>query len=81
MKGILLLEQEEFYVTEQEIIILPVNNEAGVLARVAQCLGRADINIEYAYCTAAPSQPSGCIIVKTREPERALECLREFEFG
>ena len=81
MKGILLLENEDFFVTEQDVVVLGVNNEPGVLARIAQCLGRADINIEYAYCTAAPDQPTGCIVVKTREPERTLECLREFEFG
>lgn len=81
MKGLLLLEQEEFYITEQEVVVLNVDNRPGILARIAQCLGRADINIEYAYCTAGPSQTSGCIVLKTGEPERASECLREFEYG
>ena len=78
-KGLLLLEAEGFYVTEQEVVVLAVENAPGVLAKVAQCLGRADINIEYAYCTASDDQENGCVVLKTREPERTLDCLREFE--
>ena len=49
MKGLLLLEREDFHVTEQEVVVLGVDNRPGILARIAQHLGRADINIEYAY--------------------------------
>ena len=81
MKALLLLEREEMYVTEQDVVVLAVDNQPGILARIAQKLSRADINIQYAYCTAALSQTSGCIVLKTEHPEQALECLREFEFG
>jgi len=80
-KALLLLEQEEMYVTEQNVVVLAVDNQPGILARIAQKLGHADINIQYAYCTAASSQTSGCIVLKTDQPEAAIECLREFEFG
>ena len=80
-KALLLLEQEEMYIMEQDVVLLSVDNQPGILARIAQKLGRADINILYAYCTAASSQTSGCIILKTDQPEAAVECLREFEFG
>ena len=81
MKGLLLLERDDFHVTEQEVVVLEVDNKPGILTRITQHLARADINIEYAYCTAAKDQSSGCIVMKTGEPERTLECLREFEFG
>ena len=80
-KALLLLEQEELYIMEQEVVILAVDNEPGTLARIAQKLGHADINIHYAYCTAASSQIAGCIVLKTDQPERTMECLREFESG
>ena len=80
-KALLLLEQEELYIMEQEVVILAVDNEPGILARIAQKLGHADINIQYAYCTAASSQIAGCIVLKTDQPEAAMECLREFESG
>ena len=81
VKALLLLEREELYITEQEVVILAVDNEPGTLARIAQKLGHADINIQYAYCTAASSQVAGCIVIKTDQPESAMECLREFESG
>ena len=80
-KALLLLEQEEFYVIEHEVVILAVDNEPGTLAKIAQKLGHADINIQYAYCTAAKGQVTGCIVLKTEQPEAAVECLREFESG
>jgi hypothetical protein len=81
MKALLLLEQEELYIMEQEVVVLAVDNQPGTLAKIAQKLGRADINIQYAYCTGATNQMNGCIILKTDQPEAAMRALREFEFG
>ena len=80
-KALLLLEQEELYITEQDVVMLAVDNQPGILAKIAQKLGRADINIQYAYCTAATDQTEGCIILKTDQPDAAARALREFEFG
>ncbi|MBI1977631.1 MAG: ACT domain-containing protein [Candidatus Omnitrophica bacterium] len=80
-KATLLLEQEELYIMEQDVVILAVDNEPGILAKIAQKLGHADINIQYAYCTAAPNQQTGCIVIKTDQPEAAMECLRDLELG
>ena len=77
-KALLLLEQEELYILEQNVVILYVDNRPGILARIAEQLAHADINISYAYCTAGRDQDSGCIVLKTDQPEAALECLRNF---
>ncbi len=74
-KALLLLEQEELYVLEQEVVVLEVSNKAGELTRICQTLAEADINIAYAYCTATPGQESGCLVLKTDNPERALDIL------
>ena len=74
-KALLLLEQEDFYILEQEVIVLEVLHAAGELTRVCQTLAQADINIAYVYCTARPDQHSGCLVLKTDNPERALEIL------
>ena len=74
-KAILLLEQEEFYVTEQEVVVIELENHAGALARIARSLAEADINIFYAYCTATPNQEGGCLVIRTDQPERAQELL------
>ena len=80
-KALLLIEQEDFYLMEQDVVVLQVDNKPGTLSRIAEKLARADINISYAYCTAGSSQSTGCIVIKTENPEKTLECLREFEFG
>lgn len=74
-KAVLLLEQEEFYVTEQDVVVIELENRAGALTRIAQSLAEADININYAYCTATLKQEGGCLVLRTDQPERALELL------
>ncbi len=74
-KALLLLEQEDLYVLEQEVVVLEIENTAGELTRICQVLAQADINIAYAYCTAIKQQESGCIVLKTDNPERTLDIL------
>ena len=74
-KAILLLEQEEFYIMEQEVLVVEIDNKSGELARICQRLAEADINISYAYCTATPRQEGGCLVIKTDQLERAQEIL------
>jgi hypothetical protein len=80
-KGLLLLEQEELFIMEQDVVTVQIDNRPGVLAQIAQCLGRADINIAYAYCTGAKDQHNGSLVLKTDQPDAALECLRQFDLG
>ena len=74
-KALLLLEEAELYVLEQEVLVLEILNKVGELTRICQTLASADINIAYAYCTARPDQHSGCLVLKTDNPQRALEIL------
>ncbi len=74
-KALLLLEQEELYVLEQEVVVVEIENRTGELTRISQALAEADINIAYAYCTATKNQEGGCLVLKTDQPERTLEIL------
>ncbi len=74
-KALLLLEQENLYVLEQEVVVLEIKNVKGELTRVCQTLAEADINIAYAYCTGTPNQEFGGLVLRTDNPERALEIL------
>lgn len=74
-KAILLLEQEEFYVLEQDVVVIELGNKPGELTRIAQVLAQADINIAYAYCTATKNQEFGCLVLRTDNPERAADIL------
>ena len=74
-KALLLLEQEGLYVLEQEVVVLEISNAKGELTRLCQTLAEADINIAYAYCTGTSNQESGCLVLRTDNPERALDIL------
>lgn len=74
-KALLLLEQEGLYVMEQDIVAVDINNRPGELARISRILAEADINIAYAYCTAASDQQSGCLVLRTDQPEKTHELL------
>ena len=74
-KATLLLEQEELFVMEQDVLVVEIDNRAGTLARIAQSLAEADINIAYAYCTATPNQECGCLVIRTDQLDRAQELL------
>lgn len=60
---------------EQQVLVFELLNRPGELTRLCRTLAEADINISYAYCTARPDQNSGCLVIKTDDPERALEVL------
>ena len=77
VKALLILEQLGLYILETDVIVLEVANQPGSLADIARKLARADINIEYAYCSATSSQGNGCLILKSDELDRAIELLRE----
>jgi hypothetical protein len=77
VKALLLLEQLGLYILESDVVIMDLDNRPGTLADVARKLARADINIEYAYCSAAEHQGGGCLILKTDETDRTLELLTE----
>jgi hypothetical protein len=77
VKALLLLEQQGLYVIEHDIITMRLDNRPGTLATIARQLAHADINIEYAYCTATEHQLQGCLVLKTDDVERTLEILSD----
>ena len=77
-KALLILEQEEAYTIAHDVVVIDIDNRPGIISAVAKKLFRADINIEYAYCTATKNQESGCLVIKTKDPEQTLEILEEF---
>lgn len=76
-KALVILEEEGVYTITQDVVVLQIENEPGVIAEIAKKLFRADINIEYAYCTATKNQEFGSIILKTKDAEQTLEILED----
>lgn len=81
VKALLLLEQHGLYILESDVIVMELDNRPGALAEAAQRLAHADINIQYAYCTATDRQGTGCLILKTDEMDRTIELLSALDRG
>ena len=76
-KALVLLEEEGLYIVTQDVVVLQIENVPGIISMIAKKLFRADINIEYAYCTASKNQDLGCLVVKTKDAEQTLDILEE----
>lgn len=75
-KASLLLEREEWHITEQEVLVVELMNAPGALGEVCRKLAQADINISYAYATAVEGGETTKMIIQTEDNDRALETLQ-----
>jgi len=75
MKAILLLEKEDYYVSEQDVVVVDISTEKGALMRISQSLAEADINIYYLYCASTKNQEGGCVVIMCDNADRALEII------
>ena len=58
-----------------EVVFMDMPNEAGALAKIAEHLAGAGINIEYAYCTTSPSHSAGALVLRTNDLEATINAL------
>jgi hypothetical protein len=58
-----------------DVIVMDLANTVGALADVADRLARAGINMEYAYCSAAPSGAAGTLVLRTNDIEATINAL------
>ena len=65
-----LLDNEGFPCAAADVLRLHLPDEPGNLAEVAEVLGSAGINIDYAY-TVTPEQPGEAAFVLAVDPKRA----------
>jgi hypothetical protein len=74
-KALVILEEEGVYTIAQDVVVMEIENKPGIISTIARQLFRADINIEYAYCTASKNQDFGCVVIKTKDAEQTSEIL------
>ncbi len=58
-----------------DVVFMDVPNQVGALAKVAERLAAAGINIEYAYCTTAIGHTTGAIVLRTNDLEATINAL------
>jgi hypothetical protein len=74
-QALLLFEEHGTLVVESEVLLIEGDNKPGSLARIAQKLADANINIEYCYCATPPDARKGLLVVRTSNAKKALKVL------
>jgi hypothetical protein len=74
-KALLLFEEHGTLVVESEVVMIEGDNKPGSLARIAQKLADANINIEYCYCATPPDARKGLLILRTSNAKKTLKVL------
>jgi hypothetical protein len=76
-RGLAIFEERGVLAIESKVLMIENSNKPGSLGRIAQRLGDAKINIEYAYLATSPGAKTGLLIVRVDDPKRALRVLRK----
>jgi hypothetical protein len=74
-RALLLFEDHGTLVVETEVIMITGDNKPGSLAKIAQRLADAEVNIEYTYCATPPDAKKGLLILRVSNPKKALKVL------
>jgi hypothetical protein len=76
-KALMLLGEAGVLALETEVLMIETASEPGVLAKIAERLAKAKVNIEYAYLAGGRGAEKGLIILRPSYVEKALNVLRD----
>jgi hypothetical protein len=76
-KALMLLGEAGVLALESDVLMIETDNKPGVLAKIAERLAEAEVNIEYAYLAGSPKAAKGLIIVRPSDVQKAQSVLRD----
>src|SRR6059058_6649625 len=76
-KALMLLGEAGVLAVETEVLMIETANEPGVLAKIAERLAEAEVNIEYAYLAGGREMEKGLIVLRPSDVEKARRVLRD----
>lgn len=76
-KALMLLGEAGVLALESDVLMIETQNEPGVLAKIAERLAKAKVNIEYAYLAGSPHAPKGLIILRPSNVDKAQTALHD----
>jgi hypothetical protein len=74
-RALACLEQEGVSALETEVLVIEAANKPGVLARIAEQLSAANVNIEYAYVAVGQQAERAWIILRPSNVDDAQKIL------
>ena len=76
-KALMLLGEAGVLALESEVVTIETANDPGVLARIAERLAEADVNIEYTYLAGSRESQKGLIVLRPSDVEKAMRVLQD----
>lgn len=76
-KALMLLGEAGVLALESDVLTIETENQPGILAKIAERLAEAEVNIEYAYLAASREAEKGMIILRPSNVENARRVLEE----
>jgi len=76
-KALMLLGEAGVLALENDVLLIQSDNQPGILARIADRLSNAGVNIEYTYMAATLDADKGLMILRPNDVEKALAALRD----
>ncbi len=74
-KALHLLGERGVLVVENKVLLIENSNQPGTLAGIAETLGEAKINIEYAYLATSPHSETGLAVLRVSDTKKAVKVL------
>ena len=76
-RALMLLGEAGVLALENDVLIIQTDNHPGTLAKIAQRLSDAGVNIEYTYMAATLDADKGLMILRPNDVDKALRALRD----
>jgi hypothetical protein len=76
-KALMLLGESGVLALENDVVMIESDNEPGTLAKIAERLAAANVNIEYAYLATSPKSDKGLMILRPSDVDKAQRALRD----
>jgi hypothetical protein len=76
-KALMLLGEAGVLALESDVLTIETANQPGILAKIAERLADAKINIEYTYLAAGRDAERGLIILRPSDVDQARDALEE----
>jgi hypothetical protein len=74
-KALMLLGEAGVLALESDVLKIETENQPGVLAKIAERLAEANVNIEYAYLAGSQTAPKGLMVLRPSDVEKAQKAL------
>ena len=76
-KALMLLGEAGVLALEIEVLMIETASQPGVLAKIAERLASAEVNIEYAYLAGGRGVEKGLIVLRPSDVEKAKRALQD----